>query len=219
MLGYAAITSFFLLSVFTWKIFPVCFIAGVGLTPFKKVSEYVICLILSVDIALLFKNRESFDRNIFRLLLVSFIFTIGSELAFTFYIDNYGFSNLVGHYFKFYSFFLLCAAMVASGIREPYAMIFKELSEKNEELNKENFQRKHAEFELEKTIAELNTTLQQVKTLSGLIPICASCKKIRDDKGYWQQIESYIHAHSDAEFSHGICPGCAKALYPQFYKE
>lgn len=50
--------------------------------------------------------------------------------------------------------------------------------------------------------------------MSGLIPICAHCKKVRDDKGYWNQIESYIHERSDADFSHSICPACAKILYP-----
>jgi hypothetical protein len=55
----------------------------------------------------------------------------------------------------------------------------------------------------------------EVKTLRGLLPICASCKKIRDDEGYWNQIESYIGQHSEAQFSHSICPECAKKLYPE----
>ncbi|MEE8329367.1 MAG: response regulator [Thermodesulfovibrionia bacterium] len=75
---------------------------------------------------------------------------------------------------------------------------------------------KRAEIEREKIILELQDALAKVKTLSGLLPICASCKKIRDDKGYWNQIEAYIAEHSDAEFSHGICPGCAKKIYPKF---
>ncbi len=67
--------------------------------------------------------------------------------------------------------------------------------------------------ELHDTIADLQAAMDNVKQLSGLLPICASCKKIRDDKGYWTQIESYIHDHSEAQFSHGICPDCAKKLY------
>jgi ligand-binding sensor protein len=59
-------------------------------------------------------------------------------------------------------------------------------------------------------------TNEKIKILSGLISICASCKKIRDDEGYWKQIESYIREHSEAEFSHGICPGCVKKIYPEF---
>ncbi len=72
--------------------------------------------------------------------------------------------------------------------------------------------REHEELLDEK--ANLEKALKQIKTLRGLLPMCASCKKIRDDSGYWKQIESYIHEHSDAKFSHGICPDCAKELYP-----
>jgi len=63
------------------------------------------------------------------------------------------------------------------------------------------------------TAQALRDALNQVKMLSGLIPICASCKKIRDDKGYWNQLENYIQEHSEAEFSHGFCPDCMKKLY------
>ncbi len=72
--------------------------------------------------------------------------------------------------------------------------------------------REHEELLEEK--ANLEKALKQIKTLHGLLPMCASCKKIRDDSGYWKQIEAYLHEHSDAKFSHGICPDCAKELYP-----
>lgn len=62
---------------------------------------------------------------------------------------------------------------------------------------------------------EKDKALAEVKVLSGFLPICASCKNIRDDKGYWKQIESYISHHSEAQFSHSICPDCAKRLYPE----
>ena len=75
-------------------------------------------------------------------------------------------------------------------------------------------QRKRAEKERDKMIFNLQEALAKVKTLSGLLPICASCKKIRDDKGYWNQIESYFKQRSDVDFSHGICPNCAIKLYP-----
>jgi hypothetical protein len=67
---------------------------------------------------------------------------------------------------------------------------------------------------LKETIQECKIALKKVKVLNGLLPICASCKKIRDDKGYWTQLELYIKAHSDADFTHGICPECIKKLYP-----
>lgn len=77
--------------------------------------------------------------------------------------------------------------------------------------------RVQVEKDKEFLIERLQETLSQVKKLSGFLPICASCKKIRDDEGYWNQIESYIRDRSEAEFSHSICPDCAKKLYPDFY--
>ncbi len=77
-------------------------------------------------------------------------------------------------------------------------------------------ERKLAEAERERLVQELQNALAEVRTLSGLLPICASCKKIRDDRGYWTQLEGYIQAHSDAKFTHGICPDCMKELYPDF---
>ena len=64
--------------------------------------------------------------------------------------------------------------------------------------------------------AELVQAMEQVKRLSGMLPICSACKKVRDDKGYWRQIESYVQEHSEAEFTHGICPGCMRDLYPEY---
>ena len=75
--------------------------------------------------------------------------------------------------------------------------------------------RKAVEREKESLIEKLQKALSEVKTLRGFLPICASCKKIRDDKGYWNQIETYIRNHSEAEFSHGLCPECARKLYPE----
>jgi PAS domain S-box-containing protein len=79
--------------------------------------------------------------------------------------------------------------------------------------------RRQLEQDRERLIAELREALAKVKLLSGFIPICASCKKIRNDAGYWQQIEVYIRDHSEAEFSHGICPDCGKRLYGDLYRE
>jgi PAS domain S-box-containing protein len=74
--------------------------------------------------------------------------------------------------------------------------------------------RKQNEAERDMLIHDLQDALANVKSLSGLLPICASCKKIRDDKGYWSQVEGYIQKHSDATFTHGMCPDCLKKLYP-----
>lgn len=78
--------------------------------------------------------------------------------------------------------------------------------------------RKRMEAEREALIETLQTTLTQVKTLRGLLPICANCKKIRDDDGYWQDVAVYVRDHTEAEFSHSICPDCIVELYPEIYK-
>jgi two-component system, OmpR family, response regulator VanR len=73
--------------------------------------------------------------------------------------------------------------------------------------------------ELEKTVKDLKSANETIKTLKGFIPICAMCKKVRDDQGYWQQIELYIRDHSEADFSHGYCPECMEKLYPEYFKK
>lgn len=86
----------------------------------------------------------------------------------------------------------------------------------NRRLQREIAERKKIEKERSELIVELTLALSEVKTLQGFLPICAHCKKIRDDSGYWQQIESYIQTHTDTKFSHGICPDCVNELYPDF---
>ena len=73
--------------------------------------------------------------------------------------------------------------------------------------------------ERDNLIRQLQAALTEVKTLSGIIPICAGCKKIRDDKGFWNQVEAYIQTHSLATFSHGLCPDCTTRLYPEVAEE
>ena len=80
-------------------------------------------------------------------------------------------------------------------------------------------ERKKMELENESLIRELKEAIGEVKTLGSLLPICAKCKKVRDDKGYWNQIELYIREHSETEISHSICPDCAKMLYPDFVND
>lgn len=99
----------------------------------------------------------------------------------------------------------------------PVLAILKQVAEIERELTiaqQEIERRREAEAERDQVIRELQKSLAEVKTLRGFLPICAHCKKIRDDQGYWNRIESYIQAHSEAEFSHGICPDCARELYP-----
>jgi len=89
-----------------------------------------------------------------------------------------------------------------------------ELKAANDRLREELRERRRVEETLSAKNRELEEALAKVKVLSGLIPICSSCKKIRDDKGYWNQLERYLHEHAGTEFTHGICPDCLKRLYP-----
>jgi PAS domain S-box-containing protein len=75
--------------------------------------------------------------------------------------------------------------------------------------------RKQIEEERERLVLELRRAIEQVKTLSGIVPICSGCKKIRDDQGYWEQVEAYVARHTEARFSHGICPDCVKRFFPE----
>jgi hypothetical protein len=95
---------------------------------------------------------------------------------------------------------------------------FTRSRELTRELETDIAEREHAQMEREKLIHELEDALARVRTLSGLLPICASCRKIRDDRGEWHELEVYVRDHSNAEFSHGICPECAEKLYPDLFQ-
>jgi hypothetical protein len=121
------------------------------------------------------------------------IFFVGTALMLQFSPTNFsgGFS------FGFLSTYLMIAvlAYIIEGLRERF------------------------EAESRALIEQLETALSEVKTLKGLLPICASCKKVRDDTGYWNQIESYLHDHADASFTHSVCPDCLEELYPEFVEQ
>lgn len=213
---YLGLTALILAAIFYWKIFPVCFVEGQGLTTFKVYSEYLICTILGLSLFLMRKNREKFKPSVYQLLFYSIIMTIMSELAFTFYISNYGISNIVGHYFKLFSFMLIYQAVITIGIRDPYQLIFNDLNEANLALGAEIERRKQLETQREVVIQDLQSALNEIKVLKGILPICMHCKKIRDDSGYWNQLEHYIVSHSHADFSHGICPDCMEKHYSKY---
>jgi diguanylate cyclase (GGDEF)-like protein len=126
--GYAVVTSLLLWAIFAGA-FPACFVEGVGLTPFKKVSEYVISLILVASAVVLFRKREAFDRKVLDWLIASLVLTIGAELALTFYISVYGFSNLIGHFFKIVAFYFVYKAITEMGLEKPHRLLFRNLKQ------------------------------------------------------------------------------------------
>ncbi|MGA8181573.1 MAG: MASE3 domain-containing protein [Desulfobacterales bacterium] len=153
-IAYILAASLILTSIFYWHIFPACFVEGLGLTMFKKVSEYVISCILIGAIVFMFKHKTDFDGHIFRLLIASILVTIGSELSFTFYISAYGFSNLAGHFLKAISFYLVYKAIIESSLVRPYSLIFRTLKQREEDLS-------HFNLELEKRVEQRTVALQK----------------------------------------------------------
>jgi signal transduction histidine kinase len=116
----------------------------------------------------------------------------------------------------------ISAAIMTLIVLLSFAIIYHGLSEVNRRRIAEQELEKyyeHLEDLVDQRTRELSTALSEVKVLSGLLPICASCKKIRDDQGYWNQIESFIQRYSQAQFSHSICPECIQKLYPGFDEE
>ena len=151
---YTLITALFLLLILKGR-FPTGYVDGVGLTPFKKVSEYVISLILIGALWALFRRRKQFDERVWHWLGASIFLTIGSELTFTLYLSVYGPANLIGHFFKLVSFYLIYKAIIQTGLVKPYGLLFRDLKQKEEVLRQA---RDKLEERVEERTAELEAT-------------------------------------------------------------
>ena len=167
LMGYLLAVVILLASIFHWRIFPDCFVEGVGLTPFKKISEYIICFILIGSIALLVRKQKEFDRVILRFLVASILLTIAAELAFTSYISVYGIANLFGHLCKIISFYLIYKAIIETGLTKPYDVLFRNLKQSEEALRGKETVLRKSRFELERRVeertAELLKTNEQLR--------------------------------------------------------
>ena len=152
---YLAVTSFIFASIYLGY-FPDCFIEGIGLTQFKIISECLISLVLLISLLLLRKYRDHFDVNVYRLLCGSIVLTIFSELAFTFYVDVYAFSNLLGHYFKLLAAYLIYKAIVVTSLTHPYNLLYRELKLREYDLVK----KKEAQEHLLETLGLVNKILR-----------------------------------------------------------
>lgn len=133
VLGYSAVALLLLLSILHWGVFPDCFSENAGgLSPFKKASEYIISAILLASGLLLLRHRSRFDGTVLLWILLSIMMKIFSELAFSTYTDVYDNANLIGHYFKIVSFFLIYKAIVETGLTKPYDLLFRDLRQNRE---------------------------------------------------------------------------------------
>ncbi len=136
---YSIITSLLLLSIFYWKIFPDCFVEGSGLTSFKIVSEYIISFLFIGSIYFLYLKKNEFDKYLYNLVIISILITIASEICFTLYTSAYGSINLIGHLMKIVSFYLLYKAIIVTGLKNPFNLLFHKLKQKEEALQLTRF--------------------------------------------------------------------------------
>ncbi len=144
-LVYSTITIVILLSIFYWKIFPACFIDGYGLTEFKKISEYIISVFMLCSIILLYKKKDSFEKHIFKLVNISILFAIFSELNFTLYSSAYGRFNAIGHIFEIFSYYFIYKAIIVTGLKNPFNLLYGKLKQKEKMLLLTRFSVDHAE--------------------------------------------------------------------------
>lgn len=132
--AYTVVTGLLLGTIFLWKLFPDCYVEGVGVTTFKTASDYLVSVLLLASLATLRAKRSHFAPEVYRLLVYAILASIASELAFNLYRDFYAYNNLVGHYMKIVSFFLFYKAFIETGLFRPYAILFRDLKQSEEAL-------------------------------------------------------------------------------------
>ena len=147
---YTAIATTVVMSVLVWRNFPVTFIDGVGLTPFKVISDYIVCGLLAAAIGVHFWQRRSFEPRVLKLLIPALILAVATGLAFTLYTDPFGIMNLVGHFFQIGSFALVYFAFVETALTRPQDILFRGLKESKEKV-----------LSLNAELGELNSTLEE----------------------------------------------------------
>ncbi len=167
--GYAIVTALLLASVFYWKLFPVCFVDGTGLTPFKIYSEYAIAGIIAASLVLLVAHRRRFEPRVFYMLAISFVLTIMSGLTFTRYSNVYDIYNFTGHALRLIAFYLIYLAIVQTGLKTPYDLIFRDLKNSEDNLSRANVRLKSDIDELNRVEDELREAKNQAELYVDLM--------------------------------------------------
>lgn len=165
LLAYASVSAILLLSIFYWGIFPVCF-GDNGLTAFKETSEFVIIGILAVSLVFLLRSRDRFEAKVLQWMGWSIGFTMVSELMFTMYTGPYEWANMMGHFLKLISFYLIYKALVETGLREPYKLLFRDIKESQDALQKA---RDELEVQVRRRTAELATSEERFRMMAEAI--------------------------------------------------
>jgi diguanylate cyclase (GGDEF)-like protein len=192
---YSLVTLFILLSIFQWHTFPVCFVEGVGLTSFKIVSDYLICLILTGAIGLLLINRRSFDSRVLRLLVASIGLSIATGLAFTLYKDPFDITNAVGHFFQIASFLLVYLALIETSLTKPQDVLYRKLKQSEKALADSLQQVDSANAVLKKEIADrkqAEQALQESEKKYRDLSIVDDLTQIYNSRYFYQQLRAEI---------------------------
>jgi len=205
-LGYIVVTTLLFMSIFYWQNFPVCYVNGVGLTPFKKISEYVISFIFLTSIFLLYRKRRDFDTSVFRFLVASMGVAICSELAFTLYTGPYTLPNMIGHLLKIVSVYLIYRAIIWTGLAKPYSLLFRNLKQSEEAL-------RESEQHYAALVRNLADAVFEIK--EGVITWCND--RVEGIYGYAK--EELIGKDASFFFPTGISPSEFTKLVTQALKE
>lgn len=166
--GYLVFVILILFTIFYWDIFPVCFTENNGLTPFKIISEYIISGILVLAILILRQKREYFNKRIYQLIVASMIVTIASEMSFTLYKNVFGIPNLIGHFLKIISFYLIYKAVIEIGLTRPYDLLFHDLMQSQDALLKEK-RRLEQQYLRQETLAEAELSISEPNELKTVL--------------------------------------------------
>ena len=198
-----------MLSIFHWRNFPDCYLEEQGLTAFKINSEYIICAILLLTIYMLYRKREHFSRRVLFLLIGSTTVTIFSELMFTTYVSVYGPSNFIGHILKTIAFLLIYEAVLATGIRKPFELLYRDLEKEKLDLKVEvatRIEMERATDKLNKELARKNFGLEEFARVvshdlrSPLVAIGGFVRLLRKklEEGRMEKVPEYISSIEDA---------------------
>jgi len=194
---YSLFTAFVLLSIFHWKNFPVCIVEGAGLTPFKVISDYIICLILLSAVCLLFVYRRSFDSRLFRLIVSSIIFSVATGVAFTLYADPFGITNAIGHFFQIGSFYLIYLAIIETGLTKPQNLFYRKLKRSEEELAEKVGQLDQANAGLKLEVTERKKAEARLGLLTA---VAERLLRPEEPQRIVEEICGIVMAHLDCQF-------------------
>ncbi|MCB1192825.1 MAG: hypothetical protein H7A23_20635 [Leptospiraceae bacterium] len=198
---YMLIGAAFFLIIFYWKVFPNCYVEGTGLTYFKKISEYAICLFLLISVIMFKKNSIHLESLTYTLVTSSIVLTMLAELVFTFYVKVYDIPNSIGHYFKFASFYLIYLAIIQNSLVNPYQLLFRKLKKHEEFLETKNIELRYENAErivAEDKVSKINLNLLDVQEKLEN-KVAASEKRRRDAI---EKLSRVILSKSDLAQSH-----------------